>query len=336
MREADGIFVLDTGSTDGTGQRLRNLGAVVKSEIISPWRFDAARNLALEMLPEYADVCVCSDLDERFTPGWRDLLQKYWQEGTNRVFYTYNWRTKVDGTPEVQMLYSRIHSRHGYEWRGWINEELIYIGEKRERTITLPDLVINHLADQAEAPSEKLSFLEQAVKEEPEDAQLSYKLGFEYLQLNMWTQCIEELKRQLGLADSTAPEERSACMRWIAKSYSMLGNYRTAYSWYYRAFAECPDMRDAYVECASMAYELGDWAAVFFCSDRALRITEKSGVFTNMSYAWDHTPDDYAALACWHLGMRDLALKHARQALAISPGEARLQENVRVIESSGM
>ena len=44
MREADWVCVLDTGSTDRTVEKLADRGAIVRQEIISPWRFDAARN----------------------------------------------------------------------------------------------------------------------------------------------------------------------------------------------------------------------------------------------------------------------------------------------------
>jgi glycosyltransferase involved in cell wall biosynthesis len=84
MKEADEIVVLDTGSRDGTVEKLRSLGAKVETKkyaawntvadyrrIIAegkepPWRFDSARNdsidLALRLVPD-ADVLVCTDLD---------------------------------------------------------------------------------------------------------------------------------------------------------------------------------------------------------------------------------------------------------------------------------
>lgn len=46
MKEADEVVVLDTGSTDGTAETLRSLGAKVAVREIRPWRFDAARNRA--------------------------------------------------------------------------------------------------------------------------------------------------------------------------------------------------------------------------------------------------------------------------------------------------
>ena len=44
--KADGVFVLDTGSTDDTAQLLRDAGAIVITETVDPWRFDAATQQA--------------------------------------------------------------------------------------------------------------------------------------------------------------------------------------------------------------------------------------------------------------------------------------------------
>ena len=43
---ADGVYVLDTGSTDGTPELLRALGAAVYEQTITPWRFDAMNRSA--------------------------------------------------------------------------------------------------------------------------------------------------------------------------------------------------------------------------------------------------------------------------------------------------
>ena len=52
MSEADQVVVLDTGSTDDTVERLKKRGAQVTVELISPWRFDVARNRSMELVPE--------------------------------------------------------------------------------------------------------------------------------------------------------------------------------------------------------------------------------------------------------------------------------------------
>ena len=61
---ADGVLVLDTGSTDGTPDELRRLGAEVDVALLENWRFDRARNMALALVPADADVCVADTTGE--------------------------------------------------------------------------------------------------------------------------------------------------------------------------------------------------------------------------------------------------------------------------------
>ena len=90
MNEADKIYVLDTGSTDQTVEKLKELGVIVKTKTFNPWRFDVARNFSLDMLPLDTDICVCTDLDEVFEPGWRKKLEEAWKKDTTRAKYNYN------------------------------------------------------------------------------------------------------------------------------------------------------------------------------------------------------------------------------------------------------
>ena len=48
---ADGIFLLDTGSTDNTVAIAKECGVTVFEQVFSPWRFDTARNYLLDSLP---------------------------------------------------------------------------------------------------------------------------------------------------------------------------------------------------------------------------------------------------------------------------------------------
>ena len=61
MSEADGVYVLDTGSDDGTAEKLAALGAVVKTERITPWRFDAARNRSLFLVESVVVILFLTD-----------------------------------------------------------------------------------------------------------------------------------------------------------------------------------------------------------------------------------------------------------------------------------
>src|SRR5512146_1040481 len=61
--EADGVYCLDTGSTDLTPNLLRARGAHVEACSVVRWRFDEAKNRALALVPDHADICVCFNLD---------------------------------------------------------------------------------------------------------------------------------------------------------------------------------------------------------------------------------------------------------------------------------
>ena len=58
MSEADYIVVLDTGSTDGTFELLKEDPRVtrVEQKIINPWRFDVARNESMKLIPKDAET----------------------------------------------------------------------------------------------------------------------------------------------------------------------------------------------------------------------------------------------------------------------------------------
>ena len=114
MSEADEVYVLDTGSTDGTVEALRRRGARVAVEAITPWRFDVARNRSLDLVGEDADICVCTDLDEVLRPGWRAALERSWTPDATQASYRYTWSFNADGTEGVVFWQEKIHARRGY------------------------------------------------------------------------------------------------------------------------------------------------------------------------------------------------------------------------------
>lgn len=331
MCEADAVIVTDTGSEDTTVERLRARGAVVYVDVIRPWRFDVARNVSLDHVPEDADICVCTDLDEAFDPGWRESLERAWRPDAKSGKYLYNWSLKKDGSPDVQMYYSKAHARHGFQWTCPVHEYLRYMGDDPKTTVMIDHMVLNHHPDPTKSRGSYLPLLELAVEENPTGDRVTYYLGREYMYKGEWQKCIDTLKRYLDLPSATWKEERCASMRWIAKAYNSLENVKEAYAWYFRAIAEAPEMREPYVECARIAYLAADWPMVLFMAEEALKIKEKSKVYVNMGYAWDHTPHDLAAIGCYRLGLYERALMHAKAALEVSPNDKRLQSNLKLI-----
>lgn len=332
MAEADEIVVTDTGSTDGTIERLRARGVTVYSETIKPWRFDVARNISLRHVPDEADVCVCTDLDERFEPGWRAALERVWQPGTTSGRYIYNWSLKPDGTPAIQFTYFKVHVKKNFQWICPVHEYLVWTAEVPQQIVRIPGMVLNHYPDPKKSRSSYLPLLETAVEEAPNDDRMVHYLGREYMFVKEWDKCIAMLRRHVEMPSSTWPEERCASMRWIALAYHRLGKRKEALRWYYRAIAEAPHMREPFVEAGAFAYETQNWPLTLLFMESALAITEKSTVYVNTEQAWDHTPHDLAAIAACRMGMRERALPHAKEACALAPEDLRLRRNLEILE----
>ena len=148
MGEADQVVVLDTGSEDDTVERLRARGALAEVEVISPWRFDVARNRSMELVPEDADICVCTDLDEVFHPGWRARLEEAWLPEAGQATYRYTWSFNPDGSEGVTFWYEKAHARHGYQWVHPVHEVLKWMGTGRPGpTVVAEGVQLDHHPD---------------------------------------------------------------------------------------------------------------------------------------------------------------------------------------------
>ena len=181
MKEADNIYVLDTGSSDNSVEKLKSLGVIVKQEVINPWRFDIARNKSLDMVSEDTDICICTDLDEVFLPGWREKVEQYWECKTTRGFYNYNWKLDKDDKPLVSFYIEKMHSRFDYEWIYPVHEVLKYKGNSKERKILIDEITLNHYPDSSKSRSSYLPLLELSIKENPLDDRNMHYLGREYM-----------------------------------------------------------------------------------------------------------------------------------------------------------
>ena len=330
--KADGVIVTDTGSTDQTVRRLRDRGAAVYEEKIDPWRFDAARNIALSHVPEDADICVSNDLDEVFEPGWRQKLEEVWQPEHTRARYLFTWSRKPDGSPEKQFSMEKIHARHGFSWVHPVHEVLRYSGEKPDKTVWVPGLVLHHFPDTSKPRGQYLPLLEMSVKENPDDDRARFWLGREYMYNRKYDECIRTLTQYLKMPSAVWEEERSAAMRFIASCYEARGSLAEARGWMFRAAAECPAVREPYLQMAKSGYLKSDWPLVFFAVTRALGVTRKSGSYLTEPAAWGYSLYDYGAIAAYRLGMYAQAMEYARKALSLAPDNERLQSNLKLIQ----
>ena len=150
IKDADYIRVLDTGSTDNTITLLQKLKESYPNKFdyscqeIKPWRFDTARNMAMQLVPSDSEVLVSADLDDVFIPNWRNIVERNIEKGYNKIFGHYPYYNDA-GEIVSQTLQDRVCLNNGSYWEGAIHERLITPNENS----TLDDeWIIEHRQDE--------------------------------------------------------------------------------------------------------------------------------------------------------------------------------------------
>ena len=325
MREADGVYVLEWGSADGTAELLRSLGAEVTREPVTPWRFDAARNRAMDLPPRDGDILVCTDLDEVFLPGWRARLEKAWRPEHTTARYEYVWSFRPDGTDGVKFFYEKIHRPGICRWVHPVHEVLRY--DRPQVYCDVPGLRLEHHPDPAKSRAGYLPLLKLSVREEPEDDRNCHYLGREYMFRRQWRKAIGTLETHLRMPGAVWRPERAASMRYIARCQQALGEDAAAELWLLRAAQEAPEQREALVELAQLMAAQERWPLCERYCRMALAIQNREMSYITDAEAWGARPWDLLGLACWYEGKRAEAALYARRALALEPGDARLRKD---------
>ncbi len=332
MSEADEIYVMDTGSTDNTVKLLKGLGVNVKTKIIDPWRFDKARNESLNMVPQDTDICVCTDLDERFESGWREKLENIWNENINRVSYYYNWSFDKYGKPATSFYINKIHSRKDYIWVNAVHEILKNINNN-ECQVVSNNIVLNHYQDLDKNRNSYLKLLELSVKEDPNNDRNVHYLGREYMYYKKWNKSIDTLIKHLNMNTSTWKDERCASMRYISRCYINLKRYDEAEMWLKKAIDESPYLREPFYELGYLYYILNKFNLSKKYLLKCLRIKEKSKSYLNEFFCWDGTIEDILSICEFNLGNYSSSLKYAKKALKYKPNDERIKENIEKIKN---
>lgn len=328
MKEADKIVVLDTGSTDNTVKKLKEHGISVFEEIISPWRFDVARNKSLDFVDADADICVCTDLDEIFESGWRKKLEESWQPNTKQLRYKYVWNMLPNGGDGVTFLYEKIHARQNFKWIYPVHEVLNYSGATPLNTQTNENIILRHYADQTKSRGQYLGLLELSVKEHPESDRNTHYLAREYMFYSKYKEAIKYFKKHLKMKSSTWDEERSASCRYLGDCYLKLNKIKLAERYYKQAILECSRTREPFLSLATFYYQIKDYLLCSSVLDSLFLITQKSLSYITNPDCFSSLPYDLKSMCCYYLNSYQKAVEFAKKALELEPKNERIKSNL--------
>lgn len=321
--DADLVLIADTGSTDNTAGLARELGATVYDIAVTPWRFDIARDTALTLIPKDFDVCISLDLDEVLEPGWRQEIERVWTAETTRLRYKFDWGCGIS------FMYEKIHARHGYHWHHPVHEYPVPDLRIKEVYAQTDMLLVSHHPDPSKSRGQYLDLLKLAVTEDPSCPRNAFYYARELTFYGKWIDAIVALNKYLDNPRANWNNERCYAYRLLAKSYEQLGDSDTALNYYRTACTEAPMTREPWVERAMCHYVRREWQQCFDCANQALTITDKQLVYTMDPSVWGAKPHDLVAISAYHLGLKDIAIKHGQEAVDLDPSDQRLVTNLK-------
>ena len=147
-----------------------------------------------------------------------------------------------------------------------------------------------------------------------------------------WNDCIDTLIKHLNLKSAVWKDERSASMRFIARSYKALKRYDESRMWLEKAIKEAPHLRDPYIELALLEYDLQNWDKVVENCLNALKIETHEHTYINETFSWNETPYDLLSIAYYYLNDKNKALENITKALEINGNDERLKNNLEIIK----
>jgi glycosyltransferase involved in cell wall biosynthesis len=325
--DADYRIVADTGSTDGTVKQLRKLGVTVHEIAIKPWRFDLARNAAMALIPSDVDVCCTMDMDRFLEPGWRDALESAWTPDTTALYNRVVYRNTVDDSKILREFpVKNFHSRSGYRFHRAVHEALVYSGQEVIRESA--DVVMTEVQDFSKDTRQRYTpLMEVAHRENPDDAQICFWLGRDYMYANRGDDAATLFERYIDLPASTWGEERSEAMRFLARVQP-----ERKIHWLDRARLEAPHRREIWLDLAEQFHSDADWENLFWACSNGIRKTRRTNSYLDDGNAWGFRLHDLGAIAAWHLNVMDLAVEWGTEALSLDPSNGRLKNNLDFFE----
>lgn len=322
--EADLVLIADTGSADKTIELAKQAGAEVCSITVNPWRYDAARNLALGLIPDDMDLCVAMDLDEYLCEGWRQEIEKAWTPGVVQITYPFKVGDSVFDN-------NKIHSRHGFIWEWPVHECLSRDLRLPGETIRVDRQLILHDPVQEASADKHFKMLEWAYQQYPESGRMAFYFARDLINLGRYSEAQEPLQRYLAQDPRKNAPERAWCMRMMGRCLTEQKNASEALSWFRKAVQELPGDLDCWLALGHGYYSQEMWAEAYGVF-RAAAIKAGKDSFLGDPTVTGASAWDWASLAASRAGLKYEAISCCREALRHSPEDQRLQANLKAFE----
>ena len=315
--EADYICVLDTGSTDGTWEKLQKAQKTYQNLIISqqtvvPWRYDKARNLSMTLIPKETTIFFMADLDEVIKePGWCQIVKTLWDPLFDRGMYTYNRDVGENDTIIRQIPEYRFHSADWYQWANIVHEALVnHAGNKQffVETCTQIPITVWHYPDKNKKTN-YLELCEDDLKEFPDDWVMRLQLAIEYDLREMKEKAFEHYKYLVDTPNTLQDFEIARCYCSLGKiSYDIYNDKDAALKYFREGRIAVPNMVDNYIAEAELHYNTGEYLQSLELARASIKYCEGA--------KWCNIYDGQSYYPYWLIGMSYYFLNDKLKALS--------------------
>lgn len=334
VKDADHIFVVDTGSTDNTVNLLRgkqNLTCLEAS--FHPFRFDLARNFILNQIPEEYEWCIFLDLDEVLEENWRerveDVISKHPKATSFNTRFVYE--LSADHSPSITYKRQMIHRNKQYVWYYPVHELLKHKDNSDVYVDT--SILAYHYPDNNKPRTSYLSLLELSAQENPDDPRAISYLAREYMFHAQYAKAIMYFEKHLQI--ESVPILRSETYRYMANCHIQRQENISAERCYFRAIAEAPNHREPWGECAHFYLKCRDYESCLGMISGMLRVTyfPQDSVIRKDEY-YGSWPYHVGAVCYYNIDSNKLAIEYIKEAYRLSPRDPYVISDYATITNS--
>jgi glycosyltransferase involved in cell wall biosynthesis len=308
IQEADYITFCDTGSTDGTWERLVQMAQAkdnmaVQKICVDPWRFDDARNTALSLIPDTIDVCISIDADEMMHYNWYDNLYgelrnelmttgKLEKRYNHRFETHWNWDKPNEEPIRSEHWHERIHPRAGYRWKLPVHEILVTDGV--EKLEYLENVKMIQHPDNSKSRGSYLQLLEISIKEDPTVWKSWYFYAEALFQAGESLKAIDTLAKIVTEIDTAdIPYVRNR----MAHAFEEIDRYDLAIREMNFVIWSCPHIREYLVHRAKIFFAAGQ-------ETKGVNDLVEATSIVQRTYGYEYDP------SCWNHQFDNLLKEH--------------------------
>ncbi len=338
------VYVLDH-STDGTAEKLRARGAHVDTTPMPDFRFDHAKNFALNLVPDEYIWVLKVDLDERVSPEIHSIQL---DPDATLVRHLY--------CPDAASKRVRhdcfLHKRSEYRWKYPVHECLEFknsmpspmknsfgelIGGGLIRSAEKIQVVDKILLTQHPSKSRKHTWTDRLLKavcEYPDSTRMRMLCGRDLFFDNRIDDAAEQFMAYLHL-DPTSFDS-AYVLSMLSKCMNKIGNSKQALSYLEFACDKCSPRRESFIDLAHHYMWIKEYKK---CVDAArTALTIEQGMFAPHwdPDCWTFKPHELLMHGYYNLEMFRSAISAGEKALSLAAGDdaKRISNNLEVIRGT--